>query len=260
MHRLISILIFVSVAYAGGSISPQKRTSLTKEQQDKFLSRRLPSGAITGTFGAFGSFLFAGLDIAMHTNDKEIGDTELHSPFPEFYKPTVREMLNAIALQTNSSWTYEPQADYWVFAKPAIPKPLSVTLASGWVATDRGTYVGYKPPTYPVGMDIYYYGTYSSDDASQQAALWERIRNSWATGFASQLKRGVTIAEMQRVSVDGVEALYFQAPAPRPGIVWRQWALVKNGHAFVIVSSLSADDKRLLTDVESMVKSFRVAS
>jgi hypothetical protein len=260
-RRLISILIFVSIICAGGgSVSAQKRASLTQEQQDRFLARRLRSGAITGTFSAWGGMLF-GLDIVtIHTNDKEIGDTELHSPFPDFYKPTIREMLNAIALQTRSSWKYDSQTDYWVFAKPAVPKPLSVTLADGWVANDRGIFVGYKPPTYPVGMDIYYYGTYSSDDASQQALLWERVRNSWATGFASKFKHDVTINEMHRVSIDGVEALFFQTAAPRPGIVWRQWALVKNGHAFVIVSTLPGVDKHLLADVESMVRSFRVTS
>ena len=100
----------------------------------------------------------------------------------------------------------------------------------------------------------------SSEDPSQQTVMWERIRNSWATGFASRLRPGVKISEMQRASVDGVEALYFQAPAPRHGVMWRQWVLVKNGHAFVIVSTLANNDTKLLADVESMVKSFRVIS
>ena len=168
-----------------GVASSQKRSPLTNDQQKEFLARRLKSGAISGTFGAFGSFLYAALDIAIHTNDKEISDTDLHSAFPDFYKPTIKEMLDAIALQTRSSWSYDSQNDYWVFAKPAIPKPFSLTLADKWIGNDRGVYVSYKPPTYPVGMDVYYYGTYSSDDPSQQVALWERVRNSWAIGFAS---------------------------------------------------------------------------
>jgi hypothetical protein len=261
MHKskLITILTFLLlVVFTTASASPQKRSPLTNEQQSKFVARRLPSGTITGTFGAFGSFLYAALDIAIHTNDKDIGNTELHSPFPDFYKPTIREMLDTIAVQTKSSWSYDSHDDYWVFAKPAIPKPLSVTLADKWITNDRGIYITYKPPTYPVGMDIYYYGTYSSDDPLQQASLWERVRNSWAIGFASHFKRDVTVAEMSKVSVDGVEALSFQIPTPRPGVVWRQWALVKNGRAFVIVSTLPTDDKQLLSDVESMVKSFRV--
>ena len=36
--------------------------------------------------------------------------------------------------------------------------------------------------------------------------------------------------------------------------------LVKNGHAFVIVSTLPNNDTKLLADVESMVKSFWVIS
>ena len=71
---------------------------------------------------------------------------------------------------------------------------------------------------------------------------------------------GVTIAEMRKVTVDSVEALYFQTPTPRAGVIWRQWVFVKNGRAIVIVSTLPDDNQQLLADVESMVKSFRVAS
>jgi hypothetical protein len=262
----IARIITAAVAFSmlafplAGLGQSQGRAALTSEQQKALLSRRLPSGAITGTFGSFGSFLYAALDVAIHTDDKEIGDAELHSPFPDFYKPTLKELLDTIALQTGSSWAYDSQRDYWVFAKPARPKPYTIALADKWVANDRGVYVSYKPPTYPVGMDIYYYGVYSADDPEQEQALWEKIRDSWAIGFASNFKRGISIAEMQKVSVDGVEALYFETTTTRPGVIWRQWALVKNGKAFVIVSTLPSGDKQLLSDVEAMVKSFRVVS
>jgi hypothetical protein len=263
MKRKILILILAGIllpVLSVSVVSSQKRAALNAEQQEKFLARRLPSGVITGTFATFGSFLYAALDIAIHTNDKEIGETELHSPFPDFYKPTVKELLATIALQTKSSCAYDPQTGYWTFARPAAAKPFSLNLVDKWTADDRGFYVSYRPPTYPIGMDIYYYGSYSSDDPSQQMLMWERVRNSWAISFASRLKRGVEISEMEPASVDGVEALYFQAPTPRPGVTWRQWALVKNGHAFVIVSTLPSNDKELLAAVESMVKSFRVIS
>ena len=261
LNKLIFIIVVMLViAPCGGLVSSQQRRVLTVEQQKTLLAHRLPSGVITGTFAAYGSLLSAALDLAIHTDDKEVGNTELHSPFPDFYKPTIKELLDTIALQTKSSWSYNAQTDYWVFAKPAAAKPFSLTLADNWTFNDRGIYVSYKPPTFPVGMDIYYYGVYSSDEISQQELTWKRVRNSWATGFASRLKPGVTISEMKPVSVDGVESLYFESPTPRPGGMWRQWALVKNGHAFVIVSTLPADDKKLLADVESMVKSFRVAS
>jgi hypothetical protein len=256
--RLIVACILLA-AFSSSIASSQQRATLNAEQQEKFLADRLPSRAITGTFSAFGSFLHAALNITIHTNDNEIGETELHSPFPEFYKPTVKELLNTIALQTKSSWSYDSQTGYWTFAKPAASKPFSLKLADKWTSDDRGIYVSHRPPGYPVGMDIYYYGSYSAEDPAQQTTTWERVRNSWATGFASRLKRDVKISEMERRSVDGVEALYFESPTPRPGVMWRQWALVKNGHAFVIVSTLSNDDKTSLADVESMIKSFRVS-
>ena len=235
-----------------------QRPSLSAEQQSRLLSQRLPSGAIAGTFGSYASLLFATSDVALHTDDEEIGGAELHSPFPDFYRPTLRELFDTIAVQTGSSWKYDPGRDYWVFAKPAAPKPFSVALAPKWASEERGIYTSYRPPTYPVGMDVYYYGVYSSDDPRQQVALWEKIRGVWAPSFASHLKRGVSVAEMRKVNVAGAEALYFETPAPRPGVTWRQWAFVKDGKAFVIVSSLPAEDKTLLADVEAMVKSFQV--
>ena len=260
-QRLSFILASILLAALCTSVVPaQKRAALDEKQLEKFLARRLPSGVITGTFSAFGSFLYAGLDIAIHTDDKEIAETELNSPFPQFYKPTIKELLTTIALQTNSSWVYDSKTDYWTFAKPAAPKPYSLQLADKWTSNDKGIYVSYKPASYPVGMDVHYYGSYSAEDPAQQSATWERIRNSWATGFASRLKRDVSISEMRPASVDGVEALYFEAPTPRPGVMWRQWSFVKNGHAFVIVSTLPTDDTKLLADVESMIRSFRLTS
>src|SRR6185503_2150507 len=249
--------LLVIGALAATPCLAQDRKALSIEQQKQLLSRRLPGNAIAGTFGSYGSLLFSVLDVAIHNKDQQIGATVLHSPFPEFYKPTIGELLDTIASQTQSSWTYDPKTDYWVFAKPAKPKPFSITLADKWTATDEGVYVGYKPPNYPVGMDIYYYGTYSADKPEQEPALATKIRNSWAIGFASNLNPKITPDEMKGVTVDGVEALYFESPAPRPGVVWRQWALVKNRHAFVIVSSLPAHDEQLRSAVESMVKSFR---
>jgi hypothetical protein len=257
--RIFTILLIALVSFSSISYGQSKeRPALTDAQQKAFLSERLPNGVLMGNFGSYGSLLYAVVDVAIHTDDKEIGATVLHSPFPDFYSPTWKELFDAIALQIQSSWKYDSTRDYWVFAKPNAPKPFAVTLADKWSATDRGIYVGYKPATYPVGMDIYYYGVYSADNPKEQTALWEKIRNSWALGFASKFKKDVSISEMQKVKVAEVEALYFQTPAPRNNVIWRQWAFVKDGHAFVIVSTLLPEDKQLLSDVEAMVKSFRL--
>jgi hypothetical protein len=257
--KSITLLSFVLLALASPGVAVSQVARLSKEQQDKFLSERMTGNAFLGDFSSFGSLL-AALGILVHTNDQEIAATELRPFFPEFYKPTTSEFLDAIAMQTNSSWSYDPRTGYWLFAKPAQPKPYSLTLSDKWLTSDRGIYVGYRPPTFPVGMDVYYYGKYSADNAKEQAALWERVRNSWALSFARYLNEKVTLEQMQKVAVDGAEALYFQSPTPKPGLVWRQWAFVKDGKTFVIVSTLPTDDKALFANVEAMVKSFRVTS
>ena len=195
--------------------------------------------------------------MAIHTDDPEIGEANLHSPFPDFYKPTWREEFDTIAEQTGSSWKYDPNRDYWVFAKPKSPKPFAVTIADNWSANHRGIYVSYQPvSSFPNGMDVYYYGSFSADDRKEEAILWERVRNSWAIGFASQLKKDISISEMQKVKLAGVEALYFEAPAPYNGVIWRQWAFVKEGKAFVIVSTVKPEQLLLFVDLQAMVNSF----
>jgi hypothetical protein len=214
--KIFTILLFVLLVFQtalgqtdNGTVQT-KVTPLTEKQQKELLSGRLRSGDVIGTFNSFTSLLFALNEVAMHTEDTEINSTKLNSPFPEFYKPTLGELFDTIALQTRSSWKYDPKTNYWVFAKPAIQKPYSVVPADKWTTRDMGIYTGYKPATFPVGMDVYYYGVYSADEGKQAASLWEKIRNTWALSFASKLKRGVTIAELKKVTVDGVEALYLE--------------------------------------------------
>lgn len=265
IRNAVTILSFVllissfAIAQAENGTPQTKVTALTADQQKALLSGRLNSGAVNGTFDSFTSLLFSFNNIAMHTEDAGINNTKLNSPFPEFYKPTLSELFDTIALQTQSSWKYDPKTNYWVFAKPALKKPYSLTIADKWDTQDMGIYTGYKPATFPVGMDVYYYGVYSSDDSKKASSLWERVRNIWALNFASNFKRGVKIDDLKKVTVDGVEALYFEGPAPRPGITFREWALIKNGKMFVIISTLPTEDKQSVADVEAMVKSFRVA-
>jgi len=262
--KIVATLSFIligfsfAIAQTGNGSVQTKVTPLTEKQQKELLLGRMQSGAITGTFDSYTSFLFAFTEIAMHTEDGEINTTRLNSPFPGFYKPTVRQLFDTIALQTKSSWKYDAQRNYWVFAKPAIQKPYSITVADKWTSRDMGIYTGYAPATFPSGMDIYYYGIYSAEDSKREASLLTDVRNMWALNFAANFKRGVTINDMKKVSVDGVEALYFETPAPRPGIIFREWVFNKQGKMFVIISTLPAEDKQAVSDVEAMVKSFRV--
>ncbi|MEW6363530.1 MAG: hypothetical protein AB1714_02705 [Acidobacteriota bacterium] len=228
---------------------------LTPEQQRVFLASRAPSGSMTGSFSSFASLLYAMQEVVIHSSDSRINATVLASFFPDFYKPTWREYLDDIARQSKCSYSHDAQTGYWVFSEPENSLPYSVDLAEGWTCHDEGRYVGYAPRGAPVGMDLYMLGEYSASP-SEEAALYRRVRDALAITFASNFKQDVGITEMQEVLVDGAEALYFEAPAPRPGTLWRQWVFVKNGRAFAIVSAAAQDDAKVRSEIDGMIKSF----
>lgn len=231
---------------------------LTQAEQEKMLSSRAPTSQFGGTFSSYGSLLFAVSKIAIHTENDVIGSSKLGSPFPVFYFPTWREIFDSIAQQTKSKWKYDSSRNYWVFSEGSMPDNYSISLANGWKFRDNGIYIGYTPPTYPVGMDIYRMGSYSSDDANEETELFERVRDTFAVRFASSFKKSISVKDMKTEQIDSVTALYFEANSPvRKNVFWRQWVLVSKGKAFVIVSTLDKTDKKLLEDVKGMVKSFQ---
>jgi hypothetical protein len=90
--------------------------------------------------------------------------------FPGFYKPTLQEYLDAIALQTKSRWKYDPTSKYFQsevetgpvedvaifeFTKTDREKPFQVTLPKGWRSIDKGNWTMYVPPIFPLGIDIH---------------------------------------------------------------------------------------------------------
>lgn len=259
-YRTILAMLFLCLASSLTAFGQAERwIGMSEPQQNIFLSKRMESGSITGTFASYSSLLFAFDIMITHSADRGINETVLHSAFPPFYRATFREVLNSIAYQTGSSWRYDAKTGYFVFARPGFTRPYTIELAPKWTSKDMGQYMGYAPAHFPVGMDIYYYGTYSDDDPKKQDALWEKIRDAWAMRFAQPFDKNSSIAKMKRVTVDGTEALYLSAPSPvRPEVVWQQWVFVKNGHAFLIVSTLRKDDQATLAEVDAMVRSFHV--
>jgi hypothetical protein len=237
----------------------QDRGVVIESEQNHLLSRRVPHGDTVGTFDSLASLLYAVNDIAIHTEDQTINAVALESAFADFYSPTLRELLNSIAWQTGSSWKYQAETGYWVFAKPAAGDPYTLIVPDTWTKNKRSTYVSYRPSNYPVGLDVYWLGSYSDPDSNKERELWTRVRNAAAVWFGSKFKSDVSVNDMRKTTVAGVDALYFESPTPRANVTWRQWAVVDGGRAFVIVSTLPNADGRLLSDVESMVKSFRTA-
>jgi hypothetical protein len=235
------------------------RKPLSAEEQKAFLAKRTSSEMMLGSFDAFCSWLFATRDVAIHCDSEEINRTRLDSSFPEFYKPTWRELFDAIGRQTKSTWKYYAARDFWVFSKPAADLPYKIELADKWQADDRGLYLSYHPEIAPVGMDIYMMGTYSVSEGDDKPELYKKVRDALALQFASAFKKDVTVKEMEDVKIEDLNALHFKINAPATGVAWRQWVIVDSGKAFVIVSAIKPEDeKKILPDVERMVKSFKI--
>jgi len=238
------------------------RKALAPEQRVALLARRTTGSMLEGTFDNVASCYDAAAGVCIHTDDEDVRWRRLSAVFPEFYRPTWRELLDTVARQTGTRFTYDPKRDFWVFAPPAPSLPYSFDLAKGWIKEDRGEYLFTKPPVAPIGMDIWLKGTYSFDEADpkERAAARDRVRHALAVRFARSFKKDVTEADMKKVTVGGAKALFFTAVPPRhTDTRWRQWAFLAGSHGIVIVSILhDKNETRLLPDVEAMVKSFRL--
>jgi hypothetical protein len=231
-----------------------KRKSLSPAEQQKFLKVRGP-GVMMGNFRSYASLLFAVADICIGSKDQNVINSILYSWYPdkELYMPTHAELFDMIARQTGSSFSYDAKADFWAFQPPSLPIPFTVQKANGWTEEERPGYVAYIPPTAPVGMDIYMMGKYSGLTPDKERKIIEH----GAALYSKRIDPKSTAKTMKEVTVDGVAALYFSSPAPSPGMLWRQWAFLKNGELYVIVSAYKEEQKEQIEkDVDSMVATF----
>lgn len=239
--------------------------------QAEFLGSSLKStGNMPGRFSSIGSYLYAAANVIIHSDDPHINHTYLKFSFAS--SPTWRQYFDEIAKQTGSKYSYDTKSGYWIFSsdpkasasEPSVENLLSdpkrdaaqsytVTVASGWTSTDRGWYVSYRPPMEPVGMDVYLMGRYTSTGEKELKGLMENL----SLDSARHIKVDASLSEMQSTSVDGVNALYYECPTPRPGVRWRQWVFLKDGLAYKIVSALPTANDKLASEVKAMVASFK---
>lgn len=231
---------------------------LTPAQLEAFLKKRT-SGGMPGSFDSYVSLLWAVHSIGVWSEGVD-GKTPLQSPFPEDYRPTWRELMDCLARQVQCSWRYNHDTGYWDFKPAEVKPPFALKIAEGWTRRDDGQSIVFIPPIAPVGMDVYIMGHYSSDDPAKAEEVLTRARLHAAMLFARNFKPDVSDKDFTMEKVSGETALFFSAPAPRdPKFTWRQWAFVKRGWCFVIVSVISAENEpRLLKEVKGMIGSFEV--
>ena len=256
---------------------------LTEDQLKRLLQSRL-DGGMGNSFQQFANMFLVssrinlGPGVALVTPSKEIAKTELQSPFPNFYQPTLREFLDAIALQTSSAWKYDPTGKYFeskvdheapvedlTFFELTTTKrerPFAISLAKGWKQEDKGNWLMLIPPNFPVGMDIYEMGTYSTDEAKSEKELLHKVQTEVASEWARRVRPDTRTEDQKPVKVGAYDALFFEGMTPSQlgkDIHWRQWVFMVDNKCYFVVSTILPElDKTIFPDVEKMLASFQV--
>lgn len=256
---------------------------LSQAAQNELLDARVEAD-MGGTFGQFANVFLVfsriqlGSGVGLMTPSKEVSSAELMPVFPSSYKPTLRELMDAIALQTFSQWRYDPSGKYFQsdvegeappndlaifeFIPTKRDKPFAVTLADGWKPVDKGHWLMLVPPAFPVGMDIYEMGTYSSSDKATEKEFLQRIRADVAVEWAQRVKEDVAQEDMKQAKVGAFDALHFEAMVPSQlgkEIRWRQWVFMDGNKCFFIVSTILPEhESEIFPAVENMLQSFEV--
>jgi hypothetical protein len=216
--------------------------------------------------------------VGLMTSSKAIAKAELQPVFPKFYRPTLREFLDAIALQTFSQWKYDPTSKYaesegsknpvgdlaiFEFAETKREKPFKVALPEGWKAIDKGNWVMYVPPIFPLAVDIHEVGTYSADDRSQEKVFFKKVMTEVSLQWANQAKDNVEAKELKPARVGAYDALYFETVMPlRDGSTfrWRQWVFFVENKCYFVVSTIASQfEDRIFPHVQAILKSFEIS-
>ena len=256
---------------------------LKPDELERVLQRRL-SGGLGYVFKQFANMFFVksamdtGCSVGLSSTDDAITGTELQPVFPPFYKPTLRELLDAIALQTFSAWSYRAEDQFLGskkeekrddtdiiivhFEKAQRAKPYEIALAAGWTSADRGHWTACIPPKAPVGMDIYEAGTYSANDQASEPALFEHVRKAVALDWAQRVKPEASAEELKPAKVGTFDALFFESMIDaRDGgkVHWRHWVFMAGHECYFIVSTVFPDgESTIFPDVKKMLETFQI--
>ena len=282
------ILIATSDDYELGKMAPTAPSGpLTKEQLPTLLDKRVPP-VMDLPFIQFTQMLLVpiqprsgakrdGQAISLASTSDKIAKTFLRSPFPEFYRPTLRQFLDEIAWQTNSNWKYNAdeknaqkklegnkqdikQVAIFDFSEAERAKPYEITMAHGWTKADKGSWVMYSPAGSDTSMDVYEMGTYTSQDKSAEPELLKKVPQELALEWARKVKPKAKLTDFSARKVSNHDAIFFETSVKsqaKKDVHWRQWLFMDGEQCYFIVSTLYPDvEAKLLPDVEAMLKSF----
>jgi hypothetical protein len=254
---------------------------MTQDELNELLDKRLVS-SMGLSFAHFSNMFFTytynhfNRAVGLATANEKIANATLSTPFPVFYKSSLREFLDAIALQTSSKWKYDATdkfvknltkhqspkniAIFEFIDYSDRPKPYEIKVANDWKVSDHGNWVQHTPPGESVGMDIYEMGSYSAPDKTQEADLLKRVPNEVALEWAKRVQAKASIADMKPAKVGPYDAIFFDAMVKsqlKKDVRWRQWVFMVGNKCYFIVSTIFPEsESKVYPAVEEMLKSF----
>ncbi len=277
-----------NAAFAEDEKSQVKVKHFTQSEIDDLLKSRL-NGGLGGTFASFTNqfFVNSALQIShpvcLGASSNEISSKRLMPTFPQTYQPTLKELLDNLALQTHSTWKYNPTGEYihvsadpegkkpstskeqidaaiFEFTPTKREKPFSVELISGWTPTDMGHWIKYSPTSFPVGMDIYEMGTYSSDDAKGAEAL-KNIPSDIILEWSKIIKQSPTKSDLKNAKIGKFDALVYECELTgKDGnqLKWHNWVFMDGNKCYFILSAYPNElENKIFPDVQKMLASFK---
>ncbi len=118
------------------------------------------------------------------------------------------------------------------------------------------------PPNFPVGLDIYETGCYSSKDAEADGDFLKSIRLAVALEWAQRVNENAVEEDLKPTRVGGFDALFYESMIPSQlgkEIRWRQWVFMVDNKCYFIVSTIFPElEAAIVPDVEKMLASFKV--
>lgn len=251
--------------------------------QEKLLNTRINSG-LGEKFGPFSNMFFvrSKLDtdtcVGLSSDLDGIGERELMPAFPRAYKCTLRELLDVIALQTNTKWIYREDSQVmgsdspdtktadgiaiFTFVATERKPQFEMTPAKDWKMVEHASWTMFVPPTAPMGMDFHVGGKLSVDTPEKLKELLISAPSDATLNQYRRVKPDATAKDLKLTKIGPYDAYFFEAALPPNGVEkirWRQWHLaVGNQIVFVISTLFKNKDASLYPDVEQMIKNFRV--
>ena len=275
-----------SVPRAVSPAGMQALKVLTPKELAGLLQQRV-DGAMSGTFDSFANGFIGltrddlGFMVGLHPGTPSVARQQLQRAFASSYDPTLKELFDAIAVQTQTKWAYKPDGQFVKSSKP-VPKPVEgfavfeftpakrdltyqVRLPAGWQSEDKGSFIKYFGPSFPLAVDVFPQGRVSIGGTDSKGKEQLRLyAYQLSIDWAKKVRPDVKPSELGTGRVGAYDAITFDTMVERaPGqkVHWRQWVVadpVTRNVYFILSSILPEKEREIYPGVQELLASFKI--